>query len=574
MSGRPVAWFSWVMFALGVVACLGIAYGAYTLANYSWAQVADYKSPYVSSSVPAALRSQTPPASAALSRRVVLIIVDGMRDDISRSAMPTLNTLRTYGTDVSLAAPQPSLSHPNWTTILTGASQTISGVTTNGNVSRVAAPTIMDVARAAGRRVAVVGPSEFGVLYGVTASPAVSLRPWPKGGYLSGTLVDDALRISRATDPQLLVVHLPDLDEAGHAYGGTSAQYREVAGKIDAEIARLVAGLQADSTTFVIVADHGHTASGGHGGWESEVVSVPGIFSGGSIALGKATGSLDQVAPTIAVLAGLRMPAYAESTALRSVISTSAERVFASEQAHHVAFAAHYSSVVLGGDVGPEMLARGAAEHGGPDGYAAYVRGARLALERQARLPISLIIVGAVVLVIALIGVVSWRALVAALAGTAAYYAIYEGLFFGLHRYRWSLSVFNTEEQVGSFMNGRLLEAAISALVAVAVAAVVYPYLRRVGWGSRYRRYLPGWLALAPATLLVVLGTLAVQAAWFLWWWGATITWVLPDFKWAVKYDFDLVQMTAVGAAVVLAPIVTYLIGRYHPKVRAGRVAE
>ncbi len=63
-----------------------------------------------------------------------------------------------------------------------------------------------------------------------------------------------------------------------------------------------------------------------------------------------------------------------------------------------------------------------------------------------------------------------------------------------------------------------------------------------------------------------------MQVAWFLWMWGASISWVLPDFKWAFKYDLDLVQMTAVGAAVVLAPLVSYLIGRYHPKVRARRV--
>ena len=143
-----------------------------------------------------------------------------------------------------------------------------------------------------------------------------------------------------------------------------------------------------------------------------------------------------------------------------------------------------------------------------------------------------------------------------------------------MHGYLWSLSAFNTETKVGAFMNGRMIEAAVSALVAVAVAALVYPYLRKVGWGPQDRRYLGGWLALAPATLLVVLGTLAVQVAWFIWWWGASITWILPDFKWAFKYDLDLVQMTAVGAAVLVAPVVSYLIGRYHPKVRAGRVTE
>jgi len=32
-----------------------------------------------------------------------------------------------------------------------------------------------------------------------------------------------------------------------------------------------------------------------------------------------------------------------------------------------------------------------------------------------------------------------------------------------------------------------------------------------------------------------------------------------------------MVQMTALGAAAVLAPVVTYVIGRVHPRVRAQR---
>ena len=574
MLGRSVAWRSWLAFGAGVLGCLGIGYAAYTLAGFSWAQVVDYRSPYVSSNVPAVLRSTPSTPAAPLSERVVVVIVDGMREDVSRTAMPTLDTLRSYGTDVSLVAPQPSLSNPNWTTILTGASQTISGVTTNWYSGRVLAPTIMDMALAAGRRVAVVGPSEFAELYGVKPGPSVSLRPWPEGGYLSGTLVDDALRIGKSTDPELLVIHLPDLDEAGHEHGGASGEYRTVAGKIDADIARLVAGLQADRTTFVVVTDHGHIATGGHGGWEPEVVSVPAIFSGSSVVLGTASGGLEQVAPTLAVLAGLRTPAYAESTAMRSVISTSAEKVFRSNEEHHAAFAAHYTSVVADDELSAAALAQGASAHGGADGYAAYARSTRVAREQVERAPVSLAIVAAVLAIVAVIGLTSWRALVAALAGTAAYYVLYNALFFWAHRYLWSLSAFNTETQVKAFMNGRMLEAAISALVAVAVAAAVYPYLRKVAWGPQDRAYLGGWLSLAPATLLVILGTLALQVAWFLWMWGATITWILPDFKWAFKYDLDLVQMTAVGAAILVAPLVSYVIGRYHPKVRAGRATE
>jgi hypothetical protein len=162
----------------------------------------------------------------------------------------------------------------------------------------------------------------------------------------------------------------------------------------------------------------------------------------------------------------------------------------------------------------------------------------------------------------------SWRAGIAALVGTAAYYGVYEFMFFGAHGYRWSLSAFNTETYVRSFMSMRLLEAGVAALVACAVAALVYPWLRARPKGPQVAKYLAGHLTLGPATILMVLATLAFQVAWYLWKWGAAVVWTLPDLQAGFKYDLDLVQMTAVGGVALLAPLVTYLIGRYHPMVQ------
>jgi hypothetical protein len=203
----------------------------------------------------------------------------------------------------------------------------------------------------------------------------------------------------------------------------------------------------------------------------------------------------------------------------------------------------------------------------GPDAAAAAARQTRLSAERASRLPILVLACIAVAVLAGLIARISWRALVAALAGTAAYYAVYGGLFFVIHGYRWSLSAFNTEAYVKSFMNGRLIEAGFAALCGVAVAAYVYPLLRRDPQGPQVSRYLPGYLALGPATALVILGTLALQVSWFLWTWGPSVVWTLPDLKSGFKYDLDLVQMTAVGGSALVAPLVAYVIGRYHPKV-------
>ena len=565
MQSRSTTWVQWVAFVAGTAVCLAIGVGAARLAAYSWAQVANYRSPYVSSPAPQDLSSVEPTPEPAIARTVVLVIVDGLREDVSRS-MPTLTTLRGYGSDVSLIAPQPALSFPNWTTILTGAAPVISGVTTNGYDRRVVPPSLIDTARQAGKRVVVVAPEAFRRLYGVTAGRDVVLYKEHPERYLSSGLVDEALRASRGATPTLIVVHLPDVDNAGHAAGGASAHYREVAGKVDADIGRLVQGLQSDHTTFVIVADHGHTDSGGHGGWEPSVVHVPGVFAGAGIRLGTGTGGLEQVAPTVSVLLGLQSPAFAQGEALAGVISTDTPAVFANDTAHHIAFASHYVATVSGATPAlGQMMAVG-----GPDASTLAARDARLAAERQDRMPIALVIVAAALIVVVLIGVASWRALVTAVAGAATYYLVYESLFFGVHRYAWSLSAFNTETYIASFIGWRLAEAAVAALLGVGVGAAFYPLLRSAPKGPRDARYLPGYLALAPATLLVVLGTLAVQVAWYLWQWGAAVVWILPDLRMAFKYDLDLVQMTAIGAMAVLAPLVTYLIGRYHPRVVRG----
>jgi Type I phosphodiesterase / nucleotide pyrophosphatase len=553
----------WIVFVVGVVVCLVLAKASSSLATYSWNQVVDYKSPYVSVPAPAELVSANPAPGSAVAHRVVLIIVDGLRDDVSRSEMPTVQTLRAHGADFTLTVPQPSLSYPNWTTILTGASPQISGVTTNWFTGRELAPTLIDVARSAGDKVAVAGPTDFTKLFGIRHARGVSLRSPSESDYVSGMLIDDTIRLSKETSPTLIVVHLPDLDTAGHNFGGASTEYRQVAAQIDTDIGRLVLGMQGTSTTFVITADHGHTDSGGHGGWEPSVLHVPAVFSGDGIRAAKGTGDLQQIAPTVAVLLGLRDPAFAEGQAIRSVVATTNQTVFASDQAHHLAFDSAYVAMTNGHGVSPQDL----AGDGTPDGAVAAARRARLTAERWSRLPLAVAIWIAVIAAVAAVGMVSWRALVSALAGSAAYYVVYSGLFFVVHGYHWSLSAFNTETYVKTFMNWRLAEAGAAALIGVAVAAFVYPLLRRNPKGPRTLEYLSGYLALGPATLLVLLGTLWTQAAWYLWQWGADVVWTLPDLRLAFKYDLDLVQVSAIGVCVLFAPLVTYLIGRYHPKV-------
>jgi hypothetical protein len=562
---------SWIAAVAGLLVCLGVAYGGYTLANYSWNQVVDYRGPYVKQQLP---EGEDPRPLAAVGTtesakpgRTVFVIVDGLREDISRE-MPTLNTLRAHGFDATVRTSQPSLSFPNWTTLVSGAPQRISGVTTNWFEGRVPVETLVDVALAQGRTVAVSAPKDFEMLYGVERTGHVFLRDWQEGVYMSGEITDHAISLAQESSASLVIVHLPDADEAGHAFGGASKEYRDTAMKVDAEIGRLVTALQGPVTTFVIASDHGHIDTGGHGGPEDIVTLVPAVFAGPNVRPGKAEGTQDQVAPSIAMLSALRAPKNATGAPLELAATPPAD--LARFTAQQVAAYTAYTVAVAGPPKVPNtklLTAQGARDE------FETATDVRLASERSGRLPVSLLLVAGCVAAIVVVGVLSWRALVAASAGTVGYYVVYLGLYFVVHGYRWSLSSFNSEAFLKSFLNGRMIDAVIAGVVAALVAADVYLALRAEPKRPK-GEYLPGWLALGIATVLVIQATIVAQVAWYLWQWGASVTWYIPDLAMGFKYDLDLIQLTGLGAAALLAPAVTYLAGRFHPLRRAKAPAH
>lgn len=557
----------WVALVIMLGAALALSFGAYRMASDAWDGVVGYTSPYRAAALPTAT------AGPAIAPRVVLVIVDGLRLDASRR-MSSLEALRDYGAEVTLVAPQPSLSYPNWTTILSGTTPDFHGVVTNWHEGPAGVETLIDTAQLAGAGLVVVGPSDIATLYPAAArAEGFYFEEW-SDEYLSGRYVDQTLRLVAARRPRVVVLHLPDVDEAGHDYGGSDQRYMDVVAKVDADLRRLVEALQDGQTAFIIVADHGHIDTGGHGGWESDVVRVPGVIAGAGVRVLQTEARLEDVAPTVAVLAGIPSPRMATGQPLASALSTPSARGLVDADAQRREAASAFADITLEDTDGRPKTAGGARTAAAAVAALQQARDERLATDRRGRrfaLGTWLALGAAVFMLV--VALVSWRALVAALGGSLAYYTVYNALFFGLHRNLWSLSSFNSEDHIDAWMNTRLAEAALAGLVAVVIAGALYPLLRHRPKGPS-GRYLSGWLALGPLTVLIVQLTLVLQIAWFLWAWGLTPVWRLPDLMWGFKFDLDLVQVTALGAAAVIAPLLSYLAGRYHPKVRRQTAEE
>lgn len=526
--------------------------GAPQLTLYSWDAVAKYQSPYLSAIAPGQ-------EGDAVSRRVVVVVVDALRADASRT-LPAINRLREIGAERTARAGQPSLSYPTWTTIGTGAWQELNGVTTNFYKRDILVDTIFEAAKRKGLTTAIVGAgSGWPQLYarGVDINIGIEGPSDPYSDLQGVRRQDDqieatALRVLAEKKPDLLLIHLAEPDNAGHARGAASREYADAIATIDARIGRLVAALDLRDTTILVTGDHGMLDRGGHGGWEREVLTVPLVAAGAGIRPGRyAEATQADIAPTVAVLLGTSIPAHNQGRPLfdmldlpeglraRRAVDAAAQLRERYAQYARVIGAAPFAHLQL--EQAREALAAGqtekayqaaAADTEATWKQAASAKAARLTRERLARLPIALLVM---LLFAAYMAVVvrarwDWRA---PLAGTAVYTLIYQGLYFG-RGYKWSLSAFNTEEQIMRFFTERTVDAMIALLLAAIVVGVL----------SRHR---------APLAVAVNAVTMSFMVAWWLAFqigifyvlYNTSFAWYLPDLTIGFKYYLDVLQTGA-----------------------------
>ena len=289
------------------------------------------------------------PKTPRLARRVYLVIVDGLRNDMSYE-LPFLDELRRQGVDLEAQSHYPTYSRPNYVSILTGVPPAASGVRTNYHYTPVLLDSLMDRVRAAGMHVATatdyallpslflrpvaessngrvtIDPQELEeldidvMLEDPLSDPALRAAgalmrtafhdaryvPWPGGFVEAGSaLVDNE-------DYELVVLLVSAVDIAGHAHGADSDEYFEARRVADRAVARVLGRVDLTLDTVVVTADHGHTDQGGHGGTEPEVLSVPLVLAGAGIRRDMTVfdARLIDVAPTVAALLGIPAPGH------------------------------------------------------------------------------------------------------------------------------------------------------------------------------------------------------------------------------------------------------------------------
>jgi hypothetical protein len=279
------------------------------------------------------LRIVAPPAPAAglaarapfgppLTRRLALVLLDGVRFDVGTDPrrMPRLAERFRSHASAELWAEPISMTASAATVFGTGAHADLSLAIRNETAQPTFFEDLFTIARHAGLRTGTVGDPVWTGLYpegwDVTRAETHQLAVGIDDG--EAALVSaDALQ---KMDPPLAVAvyHFATPDHMAHGHGIASEAYETYIAGFDARLASLLDHFSAD-TTVIVVGDHGATMAGIHGSNTPEqrrtliLASGPGIVEGPH-----ALPPVDDVdlAPTMAALLGLPTPRSARGEPL------------------------------------------------------------------------------------------------------------------------------------------------------------------------------------------------------------------------------------------------------------------
>jgi len=227
------------------------------------------------------------------SRRLVLVLVDGLRDDTARRCMGFLLALEEAGRARwdTLRCELPSLSRPLYATLLSGQRPVEHGVVSNAQPGVRCAQTFFDTLHARGKRSAVAAYDWFyELLAGERFEPTLHrTAPCAARGVHAGSwyfeddypdahLLVDAEDLRRRHEPDLLFVHPMGLDNAGHLFGGESTEYEHAARKLDMGLALRLPSWLAQGYDVIVTSDHGMSADRVHGGDSRQEREIPFIW--------------------------------------------------------------------------------------------------------------------------------------------------------------------------------------------------------------------------------------------------------------------------------------------------------
>ena len=310
---------------LSIIISLGLAAGAYFWVTGMIASNYAFRSP---------IKDTPPTPGAALgeasTKRVVIVLIDALRYDtaLKEKTMPTLNKLRTEGASAMMHSQAPSYSEPGYSTILTGAWPWVhDGPAFNLDYADIPTWTQDNLFSAAHRAGLTTAVSGFNWFEKLIPQKDVDLSFYTAGedNKADEDVVAAALPWLQDGKAQLVLIHIDQVDYAGHHEGGPkSIKWDEAAQRSDAMLNQIVSTLDLQKDTILVISDHGQIDAGGHGGQDPIVLQEPFVLAGAGVTPGDyGDVNMVDVAPTLAAMLGLNLPASTQGEVRTSTLALS-----------------------------------------------------------------------------------------------------------------------------------------------------------------------------------------------------------------------------------------------------------
>ncbi|RTE66023.1 alkaline phosphatase family protein [Amphritea opalescens] len=225
-----------------------------------------------------------------MSKKVILVVLDGLAYETAQQCMGFLQGLTEQGlaTLYKVKSELPSMSRPLYEAIMTGVAPAQSGIVHNQIIRNSHLSNVFSLAREAGLTTAAAAYHWFSELYNrcpydqvrdrFTADPEQLIQHgifYHQDTYPDSHLYLDAEWLRLNHDPDFLLVHPMNIDDAGHRAGFDSAHYRNTARHSDAHLSEHLLRWMNEGYQILVTADHGMNVDKSHGGTLPEEQDVP-----------------------------------------------------------------------------------------------------------------------------------------------------------------------------------------------------------------------------------------------------------------------------------------------------------
>ncbi len=256
---------------------------------------------------------------------VIVIGVDGLSvEAVNTARTPRIHELMGRGAwTLEARGVMPTLSSPNWASMITGAGPEQHGITSNGVLLQkmVTLPAVC-------RDDEGMFPTMFEVLRMQRPASRIAIfHDWPGFADLVEKHAPNVMQHERGADrttraaieywkenrPELMFVHLDNVDHTGHDMGWGSKEYNKAVTDADGYIGQVVDMLQStgakESTYLLITSDHGGKGRE-HGKNSLQEIQIPWVLVGPDVAAGHVASSVYtfDTAATIAWIFNLSPP--------------------------------------------------------------------------------------------------------------------------------------------------------------------------------------------------------------------------------------------------------------------------